>query len=125
MGAENVAVFELKEIGMDVTFPCLHVKAYHWHCVGQNMHGGPSTHMEYGDDAKYRGKHASLSPCWQCPGIRLPQGTMPSDGLCRKGRRSPLKKRIYQRLFRHPGRIELCCSTPDCEVYKKLVAPNA
>jgi len=69
-GAENRAAFELEvHAGVNLSNPCRHVHAFHWHCKGGKMHGERRITI--------RGNRENLGkvvPCWDCPGLRTEEG---------------------------------------------------
>jgi len=115
IGAENNAAFELEvSLGLNLTNPCLHVKASHYHCIGGKMHrGGRREHVDGGERRSLGG----VIPCWDCPGVRRPPGAAASERLCAAGSTLPLSPERLGRDFPQAGaQTFMCCGAADgCE----------
>lgn len=106
LGAENRVAYELKRAGVSLSNPCLHVHAYHWHCIGGSMHAAKER-----IDAPPRGEAlGGIMPCWDCPGVRMPRGTASTDDLCATGSIIKLTEANLTRLFRFPEHTRMCRS---------------
>lgn len=121
--AENNVGKEMVRSGLKISNPCLHVHVYHWHCIGEKMHGDLRSSPL--DDTPY----LNLMPCWDCPGLLRPAGTDALADLCVDGKRQPVPEEL-QSLFVRPENTELCCSIKGCdylltELPKTLKQPKA
>mmetsp|Transcript_60325 Transcript_60325/g.187183 ORF Transcript_60325/g.187183 Transcript_60325/m.187183 type:complete len:453 (+) Transcript_60325:108-1466(+) len=104
MGAENHAAYQLEQgAGVALSNPCMHVHAFHWHCLGGKMHGPQEQIAPAGDMV------AGILPCWDCPGVRLPSSASSAPSLCARGTRQALTIGGLQRLFTSPLTVWLCC----------------
>merc|ERR1712232_466835 len=67
LGAENRAAFQLWNAGLKLYNPCVHIQAYHWHCVGEKMHSN-ATRV----DKRDLHNAAEILPCFNCRGVQSP-----------------------------------------------------
>mmetsp|Transcript_591 Transcript_591/g.1617 ORF Transcript_591/g.1617 Transcript_591/m.1617 type:complete len:418 (-) Transcript_591:65-1318(-) len=114
LGAENGAAYELEvNGGRKLSNPCVHVHAYHWHCVGGKMHNSARC------DNVHEGNLNCVVPCWNCPGMaETPAKAQKAESWCRVGKvlafanlPPRLKRTVIQaRLFRFPDTIRMCVS---------------
>jgi hypothetical protein len=135
MGGENRAAYQLEvESGLHLWNPCMHIHAFHWHCMGGDMHR--NTDKTRVDKDEKVNAVDTIMPCWDCPGMRLPSGKVPSQQMCEHGRRHYLtdvaattetnmlpmnpfwKDRLENKfersvveLFRRPQCVSLCVSS--------------
>jgi len=108
-GAENRVMYQLEaKAGLELSNPCLHVHAFHWHCVGGSMH-----HEAQRLDRQLDGQSlGQVAPCWDCHGVRMPKGAAPLSQLCKQGQVQNLTDNELKPLFRFPQLTRLCCSKP-------------
>lgn len=60
--AENFAAGNLRQMGLNITNPCMHVNAFHWHCFSGKMH------KEWPGDKKPKCNYlAKTHPCEDFP----------------------------------------------------------
>jgi hypothetical protein len=86
MGGENRAAYQLEvTAGLKLYNPCMHVHAFHWHCIGGNMH---HTNDRVDTDSENLG---GILPCWDCPGVAYPLGHNASASLCKDGKLERVK----------------------------------
>ena len=86
-GGENRAAYQIeKAAGVSLSNPCDHIHAFHWHCSGGKMH---AMEGRVDGDVGENGVRAIL-PCWDCPGMRFPEGKAPLKELCAHGSRQAL-----------------------------------
>lgn len=84
---ENRAGYQLEvKAEVHLSNPCMHIHAFHWHCMGGKMHGARTW------DSEEKGKHqvSEIMPCWDCPGMRLPPEKASFKELCAFGSRENL-----------------------------------
>eukprot|EP00747_Dinoflagellata_sp_TGD_P187293 gnl/TRDRNA2_/TRDRNA2_44866_c0_seq1.p1 gnl/TRDRNA2_/TRDRNA2_44866_c0~~gnl/TRDRNA2_/TRDRNA2_44866_c0_seq1.p1 ORF type:complete len:432 (-),score=29.39 gnl/TRDRNA2_/TRDRNA2_44866_c0_seq1:128-1279(-) len=102
--AENRAAYQLEVQGNITLFnPCLHIHAFHWKCLGDNMRA-PSTKLSSNRTL------SEIFPCWDCPGMHLPDGIDPSQSLCKSGHLQNLTDKNLSSLFRYPDLFGACLS---------------
>lgn len=116
LGGENRAAYEIEVAGgLELSNPCYHVHAYHWHCMGEKMHTAARL--------TNKGKGVSgIMPCWDCAGVALPGNVSRVADLCTGSDAvgpSALVSRKLRELFRYPDKVQLCCADgrnhADCE----------
>jgi hypothetical protein len=124
-GAENLAAYQLEvNAGLKLYNPCYHVHAYHWHCQGGKMH--TQNNFVRADHPYWLMKHYGLPPhsppdavndifpCWNCPGIGMPNGTVGPAEYCQYGTTKTAQevRALYANFraqFTSPG---ICCKEP-------------
>jgi hypothetical protein len=110
IGGENRAAYQLEiKAGLKLYNPCMHVHAFHWHCIGGNMH---HTDDRVGTDSKNLG---GVLPCWDCPGVDYPPGHNASSSLCQHGQLESVKVRKLSgkkigKVFRKLANVKICLS---------------
>lgn len=116
-GAENRAAYQLeKGAGMKLYNACLHVRAYHWHCMGSKMHQDSTAAWGAQFRAKDLGATNYIMPCWDCPGVRMPEGLSGSGAICQRGSTHAISRKELTRLFRVSSLVSICCpSEEDCQ----------
>jgi hypothetical protein len=124
-GAENLAGYQL-EVGASISLhnPCYHVHAWHWHCQGGKMH--TRNNFVRADHPAWLTRHWGQPPhspadavdhalpCWNCPGVKLPEGSVGPKEYCRDG--TILNSTWVSSLtdhFRSPlVSLGICCKEP-------------
>jgi hypothetical protein len=132
-GAESIAAFQLEKNGNTTLHnPCMHVHAYHWHCLGQKMH--PMSPDVRADRPKWwTDKHGlpphyphdavgRIYPCWDCPGIHMPQGSVDRERYCQDGSlHGPEQIPELADHFRTQAiGVKICCKDKDTKSCSKL-----
>jgi hypothetical protein len=104
MGGENRAGYQLEVVaGVKLVNPCMHVHAFHWHCIGGDMH-----HTSVRADADYQNL-GGLLPCWDCPGIKYLEEHTPGSSLCQLGDlRTPEYQELKDLFLHDPGQVQVC-----------------
>lgn len=113
LGGENRAAYQVEKAAkVPLSNPCKHIHAFHWHCSGGDMHA-----VNHRVDAD-SGEHAvdNIMPCWDCPGMRLPEGKAPLKDLCAKGSRQGLASTPLQVDVKKPECTFACLSASDATV---------
>eukprot|EP00931_Biecheleriopsis_adriatica_P029785 TRINITY_DN17626_c0_g1_i2.p1 TRINITY_DN17626_c0_g1~~TRINITY_DN17626_c0_g1_i2.p1 ORF type:complete len:483 (-),score=45.09 TRINITY_DN17626_c0_g1_i2:141-1589(-) len=105
MFAENVVAYQLwNSSGLTLINPCLHVRAYHWHCMAKSSSAGHSNAPGNGVIGQY--------PCWDCPAIA-------TQHLCKVGYKVPITDPNLLKVRwngRHISSHMLCClSRASCQ----------
>jgi hypothetical protein len=126
-GAENLAGFQLEassRANISLSNPCYHVHAFHWHCQGGKMHS--LSNMVRADHPKWFMERTGwpphttdaitdVFPCWNCPGIRMPEGAVGTQGYCQhgtvlNGNQIDALNANFRSYFVNPG---ICCKDPN------------
>lgn len=132
-GAESIAAYQLEvKGGIHLYNPCMHIHAYHWHCLGGKMHDtDPRVRADrppWYTELMHQPPHFpfdavdSIYPCWNCPGLSTPaQFVRDRSEYCRKGVLFGVDK--VPRLkdsFNFPEiNVSICCSSPyNCNMLK-------
>mmetsp|Transcript_42556 Transcript_42556/g.131801 ORF Transcript_42556/g.131801 Transcript_42556/m.131801 type:complete len:435 (-) Transcript_42556:60-1364(-) len=111
-GAEKRAGYQLEAVaGMQLSNPCLRVKAFHWHCRGHKMHEN-SVRADRPLDGTALG---GITPCWDCPGVRMNSGEAPFSELCAKGHANRIQNPLLRQVFQRPDATWLCCAEDPCD----------
>jgi len=105
-GGENRAGYQLEvNAHMKLYNPCRHIHAFHWHCIGAQMHGDERA------DHEAESNIDDVAPCWDCPGL---EGVVPSNELCEEGllqnvtTLQNVAEEEIRNLFLHPEDIQIC-----------------
>jgi hypothetical protein len=109
LGGENLAAYQVeKAAGVSLSNPCKHIHAFHWHC-SEKMHAvGERVDRNSGEHAVQ-----GIMPCWDCPGMHLPEGKAALKDLCAKGSRKALQSTSLKISVKMPSCTYACLSSRD------------
>lgn len=109
LGGENRAAYQVeKAAGLPLSNPCKHIHAFHWHCSDKMHAGGQRVDRKRGELAVQ-----GIMPCWDCPGMRLPEGKDPLKDLCAQGTRKALESTGMKIDVKMPSCTYACLSSTD------------
>jgi len=120
-GAESMPAYQLLASGVQLYNPCFFINAFHWHYQGWKMHGSNiwansldfvQRHLNL-PGAERVGAVAAITPCWQCPLIKMPKGYLVRENLCKSGIELDVRRMPHlARYFRIPFiNVSLCCAS--------------
>jgi len=66
LAADHRAAFALRDSGLTLTNPCMHINAFHWHCFSEKMHANFTDEYQDGNSRYSAGKHGVIKASYPC-----------------------------------------------------------